>query len=65
MKIQFIDGADKDVLYSKTFDFLRDNLMIMMKIPQRTIEREISFLRKNNYIEKKGATKNGIWVVLK
>ncbi len=36
-----------------------------MKIPQRTIEREISFLRKNNYIEKKGATKNGIWVVLK
>ena len=36
-----------------------------LNIAQRTIEREISFLRKNGFIEKKGATKTGIWVILK
>ena len=36
-----------------------------LNIAQRTIEREISFLRKNGFIEKQGATKTGIWVILK
>lgn len=40
-------------------------LSALLEISQRTIEREISFLRKNGFIDKEGSTKNGIWKVHK
>lgn len=33
-------------------------------LSQRTVEREISFLRHNGYIDKDGTNK-GIWIILK
>ena len=41
------------------------SLASKLNIAHRTIEREISLLRKNGFIEKQGATKTGIWVILK
>ena len=41
------------------------SLSFTLKLAQRTIERDISNLRKNGFINKKGATKNGIWEILK
>ena len=40
-------------------------LSILLDISQRTVEREISFLRNNGFIDKEGSTKNGTWRVLK
>lgn len=40
-------------------------LSALLDISQRTVEREISFLRKSGFIDKEGATKNGTWIVLK
>lgn len=34
-------------------------------ISQRTVEREISFLRKNGFIRKEGKANKGVWVILK
>ena len=40
------------------------SLARMLNMSQRTVEREISFLRNNGFIDKDG-TKNGVWKVLK
>lgn len=40
------------------------SLARMLNMSQRTVEREISFLRNHGYIDKDG-TKNGVWKVLK
>ena len=40
------------------------SLARMLNLSQRTVEREISFLRNNGFIDKDG-TKNGVWKVLK
>ena len=40
-------------------------LSILLDISQRTVEREISFLRNKGFIDKEGSTKNGTWRVLK
>lgn len=34
-------------------------------LSQRTVEREISFLRKNGFIRKEGKNNKGVWVILK
>ena len=40
------------------------SLARILNLSQRTVEREISFLRNNGFIDKDG-TKNGLWKVLK
>ena len=40
------------------------SLARMLNMSQRTVEREISFLRNHGFIDKDG-TKNGVWKVLK
>ena len=40
-------------------------LSALLDISQRTVEREISSLRKNGFIDKEGSKKNGTWIVLK
>ena len=40
------------------------SLARILNLSQRTVEREISFLRNNGFIDKDG-TKNGVWKVLK
>ena len=40
------------------------SLARMLNMSQRTVEREISFLRNNGFIDKDG-TKNGVWKILK
>lgn len=46
-------------------DTLADTLADMLPISKRTIEREISFLKRNSYIRKEGKKNKGFWVVLK
>ena len=40
------------------------SLARILNLSQRTVEREISFLRNHGFIDKDG-TKNGVWKVLK
>ena len=40
------------------------SLARILNLSQRTVEREISFLRNHGFIDKDG-TKNGLWKVLK
>lgn len=40
------------------------NLARILELSQRTVEREISFLRHNGYIDKDGTNK-GVWIILK
>ena len=40
------------------------SLARILNMSQRTVEREISFLRNHGFIDKDG-TKNGVWKVLK
>ncbi len=40
------------------------DLARILGLSQRTVEREISFLRHNGYIDKDGTNK-GVWIILK
>lgn len=40
------------------------DLARILGLSQRTVERDISFLRHNGYIDK-GGTNKGVWIILK
>ncbi len=55
----------------RVLDLIRDNrnittleMVALLGIGQTTVERAIAWLKKNGFIKRIGATKNGYWEVL-
>lgn len=40
-------------------------LMEILKIGKTAVQKNVTYLRKNGYIKREGANKNGLWKVLK
>lgn len=55
----------------RVLESIRDNrnittleMVVLLGIGQTTVERAIAWLKKNGFIKRIGATKNGYWEVL-
>lgn len=69
-------GADSDVKLSKRqLDLIeiisRDgkvtakNMSEILSVTLRTVERDLSYLQKNGFIDRKGSDRYGTWIVMK
>ena len=69
------ETSEEDSVYSRKVRILSElkgkpqstieQLVSALNIPERTIYREIEWLRENGYLERIGSTKSGYWHVIK